>query len=401
MLKIGLIREEKIPADNRVAFTPEQCKWIRENKNIMVFVQPSETRCYKDGDYKSAGLEVQEDLSDCSVLFGIKEVPVAMLIPNKTYFFFSHTKKLQVNNQKLLQAIIRKKITLVDYECLLHEDGARLLGFGFFAGVVGAHNGMLAYGKRTGKFTLERVFELGNFEDLIHSYFKLKVPPVRIVVTGSGRVSNGIVEVMSLMGIKEVEPQDYQSSKKYTYPIYVHLKGGDLYQNRKTGKYEREEFHNYPEKYDCLFKNYVSNTDILMNGVYWDIDIPRLFELEDLKKESFKLQVIADISDDRHGSIPCNIGDATIENPVYGIDKLTGNKTAPYLPGSLDLMAVGNLPNELPKDASKYFGEQLNKYIIDDLDVASSAFIKNATIIKDGHLTSNFDYMKEYAGLSE
>jgi alanine dehydrogenase len=396
-MTIGLIREGKIPADSRVAFTPKQCKWIMGNKNIRIIVQKSPNRCYKDSEYLEEGIEIKEDLSECAILFGIKEIPLDMLMPGKTYFFFSHTKKMQSYNQHMLQAIIRKNITLVDYECLLHEDGARLLGFGFFAGVVGAHNGMLAYGKRTGLMDLKRVYQLKNLEELIHSYFELKVPAIKIAVTGSGRVSHGIIEVMNLLGIKEVEPAEYKSNQNFAYPVFVHLKGADLYKNKESGEYKREEFHANPEKYSCLFSDYISETDILMNGVYWDTGIPRLFEMEDMKKDSFRIQTIADITDDVHGSVPCNIGDSTIQNPVYGIDKFTGEKTDPYLPGSLDLMAVGNLPNELPRDASKYFGEQLIKYILDDLIIGESKIIYDATIVKDGKLTKQFSYMEEYA----
>ncbi|HSV10197.1 MAG TPA: hypothetical protein VLI68_05475, partial [Hanamia sp.] len=213
MLKIGLIREGKIPQDNRVALTPLQCKWLLENKHISIVVQSSPIRCYSDSEYINAGIEVKEDLGECDILFGIKEVPVDMLIEGKTYFIFSHTRKLQPYNQKLLQAIIAKKITLIDYECLEHEDGTRLIGFGFFAGVVGAHNGMMAYGNRSGSFSLERVYKKKNFQELIHTYFGLKLPLLKIAVTGSGRVAHGILEIMNLMEIHEAEPDEYKTTE--------------------------------------------------------------------------------------------------------------------------------------------------------------------------------------------
>ncbi len=398
MLKIGLIKEGKVPADNRVALTPEQCKWIQENMNLSIVVQHSESRCYKDKEYTNAGIEVKEDVSECDVLLGIKEVPVAMLIPEKTYFFFSHTKKMQAYNQHLLHGIISKKITLIDYECLEHDDGTRIIGFGFFAGVVGAHNGMMAYGNRTGNFSLSRVYKQKNFQQLIHTYFGLKLPIVKIAVTGSGRVAHGILEIMNLMEIHEVEPDEYVS-EKFSYPVYVHLKGADLYKHKLTGKYSRSEFHEHPENFVCLFKNYISETDILMNGVYWEERIPRLFEMEDMKQKDFNINTIADISDDHNGSVPCNIGDATLENPVYGINKLTGLVTEPYIAGSVDVMAVGNLPNELPRDASRYFGKQLIKYVLEDLINGGSKLLAHATIIKHGSLTLDYNYMKEYAGV--
>lgn len=398
MLKIGLIKEGKVPADNRVALTPQQCVWVQENLNIGIAVQHSEARCYQDKEYINAGIEVKEDLSDCNVLFGIKEVPVAMLIPEKTYFFFSHTKKMQVYNQNLLRSIIHNKITLIDYECLEHEDGTRIIGFGFFAGVVGAHNGMMAYGNRTGNFSLSRVYKQKNFQQLIHTYFGLKLPIVKIAVTGSGRVAHGILEIMNLMEIHEAEPDEY-INKKFAYPVYVHLKGVDLYKHKITGKYSRSEFHQRPENFDCLFSKYISETDILMNGVYWEKKVPRLFEMDDMKQGNFNINTIADISDDHNGSVPCNIGDATIENPVYGVNKITGLATEPYTDGSVDVMAVGNLPNELPRDASRYFGEQLIKYILEDLIKGGSKVMSDATIVKDGLLTVNYNYLKEYAGL--
>lgn len=395
-MKIGLIREGKIPQDNRVALTPLQCKWIQQNKNIEIVVQHSTTRCFSDEEYLKAGISVQEDLSDCEILFGIKEVPVEMLIPGKTYFFFSHTRKLQPYNQKLLQKIIQQKITLIDYECMEHPDGTRLIGFGFFAGVVGAHNGMMAYGNRTGAFHLERVYKKKNFQELIHTYFGLKLPLLKVVVTGSGRVAHGILEIMNLMEIHEAEPDEFKTTQ-FSYPVYVHLKGPDLYENKTTGKYNRREFHEHPENYRCLFYQYFTETDILLNGIYWYDKVPRLFELADMKKEDFRIKTIADISDDKNGSVPCNYGDNSMEDPIYGVNKFTNERTKPYLPDSIDIMAVGNLPNELPRDASRYFGEQLIKFVLDDLLKGGSLIIDEATIVREGRLTEHYQYMQKYA----
>ena len=397
MIRIGLIREGKIPADNRVALTPAQCKWILKNStDVQVIVQSSPDRCFSDREYLSAGAEVKDDMSDCDILFGIKEVPVTQLIPGKTYLFFSHTKKKQPHNQKLLRAIIDKKITLIDYECLEHEDGQRIIGFGFFAGVVGAHNGMMAYGNRTGLYKLDRVYKQRSFRELIHIYFGLRLPNVKIAITGSGRVAHGILEIMNLMEIHEVEPEDYLL-RRFSYPVYTQLKGPDLYQHKETGKYNREHFHEHPEEYNCKFLPYTEQTDILMNGVYWDKHAPRLFEKEHVKSEKFIIQTIADITDDVNGSVPINAGDQTIENPVYGVNKITLEKTDPYLADSIDIMAVGNLPNELPRDASRYFGEQLIKYLLEDIVGNGSAILDRATIVKDGNLTSHYEYLREYA----
>ena len=401
MLKIGLIREGKSPADNRVALTPAQCKWLHLNfDDVRVIAQHSDRRCYADKEYLQAGVEVKEDISECDVLLGIKEVPIDMLIGGKTYIFFSHTKKLQPHNQQLFKAILDKKITLIDYECLEHDDGTRIIGFGFFAGVVGAHNGMMAYGRRTGTFSLQRVGSVNSFQKLIHTYFGLKLPRVKIAVTGSGRVAHGVLEIMNLMGIHEVEPDEFLA-KEFSYPAYVHLKGADLYEHKETGKYNREDFHANPDNYNCKFGDYLSQTDILMNGVYWEQHIPRLFELGDIKNKNFRIQTIADITDDRNGSVPCNHGDASIEDPVYGVDRTSFEKTAPYLPNSTDIMAVGNLPNELPRDASRYFGEQLIKFVLDDIRKGGSTVIDKATIVKAGVLNASYEYMRAYAGLGK
>ena len=397
MVTIGLIKEGKIPADNRVALTPAQCKWIKKNDpRIFIKVERSESRCFIDDEYKRAGVELVNDLNDCDVILGIKEIPPAHLLKNKTYLFFSHTRKKQPYNQVLLQTILKNNCTLIDYECMEHEDGQRIIGFGFFAGIVGAHNGMMAYGKRTGSFDLDRVYKQKDFKELIHCYFGLKIPNIKIAVTGSGRVAHGILEVMNLMGIIEVEKEEY-IAKDFSYPVYVQLKGADLYAHKQTGKYNREHFHEHPEEYKCLFEAYVPHTDVLMNGIYWDVNVPRLFAADDVSKPDFRIQVIADVTDDSNGSVPINLGDQTIENPVYGVDRKTGQKTAPYLPGSIDVMAVGNLPNELPRDASKYFGEQLLKYILPDLLAGNSDIIERATIVKEGKLTERFAYLKDYA----
>ena len=396
-MKIGLIREGKTPADNRVALTPAQCKWIVLNRtDLKIIVQHSDTRCFSDKEYALAGAEVKEDISECDILLGIKEVPIDMLMEGKTYMFFSHTKKLQPYNQKLLQAIIAKKITLIDYECLEHLDGTRIIGFGFFAGVVGAHNGIMAYGKRTGAYNLDRVNSSKNFQHLVHTYFGLHLPNIKIAVTGSGRVAHGLLEVMNLLEVHEAEPDEFLQ-KKFTYPVYVHLKGSNLYERKDNKRYSRDDFHHHPENYDCKFKQYLSHTDILLNGVYWDKNIPRLFDNEDLKTEDFAIQTIADVTDDMYGSVPCNLGDSTIEEPVYGVSKTTLEKTAPYIKGSIDMMAVGNLPNELPRDASRYFGVQLLKHVLNDVINGNSEVIDRATIVNKGELTHHYAYMHSYA----
>ena len=400
MLVIGLIKEGKIPADNRVALTPAQCRWLLKNvPGCRIIVERSAVRCFSDAEYAHAGVELSDTLDACDLLLGIKEVPVDALLPGKTYLFFSHTRKQQPYNRALMQAMVQQQITLIDYECLEHDDGQRIIGFGFFAGVVGAHNGIMAYGNRTKQFNLGRVYQSKDYRELIHTYFGLKLPHIKIAITGSGRVAHGILEVMNLMDVQDVYPDEFLS-REFTYPVYVHLKGGDLYRHKQHSNYNRIHFHEHPEEYDCLFEQYTKQADILMNGVYWDKQVPRLFEWEALQDKAFRIQTIADITDDAGGSVPCNLGDGTIADPVYGVDKITGQKTAAYVESSVDVMAVGNLPNELPRDASRYFGEQLIKYVLNDMINGGSAMIERATILQKGKLTPWFDYLKEYAGVN-
>ena len=397
MLVIGLIKEGKIPADNRVALIPAQCRLLkRQVPGIKIIVQPCNHRCFTDEEYRKAGVNVQEDISECNLLLGIKEVPVNQLMEGKRYMFFSHTKKMQPHNQLQMQAMVEKKITLIDYECLEHSDGQRIIGFGFFAGIVGAHNGMYAYGKRTGAFDLCRVGECKTYKQLLHKYFGLKLPNIKIAVTGSGRVASGILEIMNLLGVVEVEQDEFQS-REFDYPAYVHLKGAALYEHKQTRKYNRDDFHNNPRKYRCKFNQFLSHTDILMNGVYWDKNVPRLFEWSDMLAHDFRIKTIADITDDKNGSVPCNLGDSTIENPVYGVDSISRQMIDPYQKSGIDIMAVGNLPNELPRDASRYFGQQLINYILDDILKGTSPIIERATILNEGELTEDYKYLEEYA----
>jgi saccharopine dehydrogenase (NAD+, L-lysine-forming) len=198
------------------------------------------------------------------------------------------------------------------------------------------------------------------------------------------------------MEVIEVEKEEYVS-RGFSYPVYVQLKGSDLYAHKKTGTYNREHFHSHASEYDCLFDQYIPHTDILMNGVYWDTHVPRLFKIGSVSEPNFRIQVIADITDDSNGSVPINLGDQSIEQPVYGVDRQQLVKTAPYLPTSVDVMAVGNLPNELPRDASKFFGEQLIKYILPDLLSGGSKIIDQATIVSNGALTPRFEYLSDYA----
>lgn len=399
MIRIGLIKEGKTPPDTRVALTPEQCAEIQKKLNISIIVEPSPDRCYSDEEYLNAGIQVSEDLSSCDVLLGVKEVPVNQLLEGKTYMFFSHTKKKQPYNKPLMQALIQKKIRLIDYECLTHADGQRILGFGYFAGLIGAHNGLLTYGKKFNLFHLRPAYTCRDFEEMVKQYKEVILPPVKIAITGSGKVAAGILEIMNQFDVESMEPQDFLNNR-FDYPVYTHLKGNELYARKDDNSFSRENFHRFPQDYKCLFGKYLSATDILMNGIYWTEEIPKLFEKEDVRRPGFNLKVISDITCDIDGSVPINLGASSISDPVYGIHKKNLEKAAPFQNTGdiVDIMAVDNLPNELPRDASESFGQHLRKFVLEELAKGDdSDIIARATICSNGRLTSYYEYLSDYA----
>ena len=396
---IGLIRERKSPPDERVPLTPKQCREIQEKyPGIKILVEPSPTRCYSDDEFRAEGIELSDDLSGCDILLGVKEVPADTLIPGKTYFFFSHTKKKQPYNQKLMQGLIKKGIRMIDYECLTHADEQRILGFGLYAGIVGAHNGILTYGKKHGLFNLPAAHKIKGYRELLSAYEKIKLPVMKIAVTGSGKVASGVIDIMTNLDIEPVEPEDF-FRHEFEYPVYAHFKGKALYARKDDRSFHRDDFHANPDQYSCLFPQYLSKTDILMNGIYWDKKVPRLFEKKDVHLSDFRLSVIADITCDIDGSVPINIGASTIADPVYGIDRKTLEKAAPFqnTKDVVDVMAVDNLPNELPRDASQYFGLHFEKYVLGELFKEKSEILERATICENGKLTSYYEYLADYA----
>lgn len=399
MITIGLIRERKNPPDKRVALTPRQCAHLQKKiAGLKIIAEPSPNRCFSDDEYRNEGIKVTEDLSRCDILMGIKEVPVDALIPGKTYLFFSHTKKKQPYNQKLMRALIKKHIRLIDYECLTHADEQRILGFGLYAGIVGAHNGLLTYGRKWGLFDLPKAHEVKSYTDLFAAYSQIRLPNIKIAMTGSGKVAAGILEVMTHFDVEQVEPEDYLTHE-YDYPVYTHLKGGNLYARKDNDLFSRDDFHAHPESYKCLFSKYIPQTDILMNGIYWDAGIARLFEKNDIRRHDWRIGVIADITCDVDGSVPINIGASTIPDPVYGINRKTIERDEPFSATKdiIDVMAVDNLPNELPRDAAQYFGAHFEKFVLRELLGGNSDIIKRATVCENGKLTPDYEYLADYA----
>ncbi|HXH19647.1 MAG TPA: NAD(P)-dependent oxidoreductase [Chitinophagales bacterium] len=396
-MKIGIIREGKIPPDSRVPLAPKQCRLLKEKyPEVEIKVQSSEIRCFSDREFREYGIPVVQDVSDCDILLGVKEVPLSQLIPNKTYLFFSHTIKKQPHNRKLLQEIIKKKIRLIDYECLTDEKGIRVIAFGRWAGIIGAHNGLYAWGRKTGKLSLKRVIAYKDFAELKEDYKRIIVPPLRIIITGDGRVASGAVEVMNLLRIKRVSPDDYLKHPFEGQAVYSQLSPKDIYTHTAGKPFELQDFFSHPQDYSCDFSKWYGSTDLMINAIYWDPRAPRYFSLEEMSRPDFKIKAIADISCDINGSVPATLRATTIAEPVMGYDPCTQKETLPFQPHTIDIMAIDNLPNELPRDASESFGEMMANVVIPELLKPRSEMIERATIAKDGALTKKFEYLRDY-----
>jgi hypothetical protein len=293
----------------------------------------------------------------------------------------------------LLKALLDKRITTIDFECLTDERGDRVIAFGRWAGIVGAHNGLMAYGQRTGTFHFPRIDAFRDFEELQAFLNSMKLPPVRIVMTGTGRVAHGVIEFLRACHVQPVDAATFLKERS-PHPVFTQLGSRDLYRRRSDGGFDREEFHRQPQLYESAFAPFLS-ADLLMNTMFWDARAPRLFELDAMRAPSFTIQTIADITCDVDGSVPATIRASTITDPVYGFDPVSGTETLPYAPGSIDIMAVDNLPNELPRDASQSFGEMFLAHVLPELQKPHSRMLEEATITRDGQLTERYRYLAE------
>ncbi len=395
-MKIGLAADHKTPPDICVALSPVQCaSAMQRYPGLQIVAQHSNDRTFTDEDYRKAGVEIQSELNDCDVILGIKEIPPAYLLPDKTYFFFSHTIKKQPHNRAMLQDIIRKNITLIDYEVLRWENNKRILGFGRFAGIVGTYNAFLTWGRKYNRFTLQPAWQCSDYSEVIRETAKIKLPPLKIVLTGGGRVANGALEMLRALEIRELTPAAFLF-EEFDKPVFVHLDSHQLYHRKDGQAWDTQHFYQNHHEYGSSFRPYFSVTDILINGIFWTADLPRLFEKGDTALPEFKISVIADISCDIDGSVPITVDATPIKDPVFGWDRREQKVCPPFTPHSIDVMAVSNLPNELPKDASQEFGEQFMGFILPELFESQSAILYRATIARNGHLTEQFAYLGDY-----
>lgn len=395
-MKIGIIKEYKSPPDKRVVFSPEKCvETLQKFPQVEFFVEKSDIRCFSDLEYEEMGLKVVTDLSNCDVLIGVKEVPIEKLIDNKKYFFFSHTIKKQPYNKKLLQQIIKKNIELFDHETIVDNNNNRLIGFGYYAGVIGAYNGLRAYGLKNHTFSIPKAIDLKDRQEFNSILKSLSIPNMKILLTGKGRVGSGTKEVLDFLKIKEVSAQDF-INETYNESVYVNI---DVLDYNYSDSIENtvSNFYNYPEKFRSTFSKFLSVSDIYFAGHYHNPKAPKLITLDDIKNPDFNVQVIADISCDIDGPIASTIRPSTIENPTYGFHKEKLVECDFLDENALAVMAVDNLPCELPRDSSEMFGEMFLKYVIPSFfNNDQDNILKNSKITSEGSLTDRFSYLSDY-----
>jgi len=398
-MKVGIIRENKVPIDRRVALTPEQCIEVREKfKGIEIFIQPSKIRCFDDIEYEKLGIGISENLSDCDILLGVKEVNTTDILEEKKYLIFSHTIKKQTYNRELLQEFLSKRSTLIDYEVLTNQQGIRIIGFGRFAGLVGAYSGLRAWGIRNKTFNLKPASQCNDLQEMLEQLQDIQLEPLKIAITGDGRVAGGVLEILDFLGVQRLSPEDYLQVVSPPVPVYTQLLPGDYV--RRKDDYEFDLFHFYlnPSMYQNTFLPFAASTNLLIASAYWDPKAPLLFTEEDTKSELFGISVISDITCDIDGSVPTTKRAATIDEPFYDYNPETGELEPPFTsPQNITIQAVDNLPCELPKDASEDFGRNLIDRVFPSLfGEDSEGIINRATITKDGKLVHRFSYLQDF-----
>ncbi len=398
-IKIGILRETKNPPDKRVALIPQQCVDVLEKfQEIELYVQPSDFRAFTNEEYKKAGIIMQEDLSHCDILIGIKEVAKEALLHSKSYIFFSHTAKKQAWNRNLLQTIIKNENTLIDYEYLTDKNNFRLVAFGRWAGMVGAYNGLIAFGLKKNLYTLKRAYQCHDYLELFSELEKVKLPPIKILISGGGRVANGAAEVLEAAEIKKVSPGAYLR-ETFDEAVYTQIDPWHYTHRKEDAKFDMDHFMRHPYEYESSFEPYTKITDLYLSSHYWDPRAPKLLTKELIAADDFKMSVVADITCDIGGSVESTIRVSTIAEPFYGLNKKTLQETEAFNSETLTVMSVDNLPGELPRDSSEDFGNKFIDVIFPHLlDGDQDEIIKRATIVSDGELTEKFKYLEDYVG---
>ena len=396
-MKFGIIKERKNPPDRRVVFSPNEVKTIQEQFPVVSFkVEPSDIRIFSDAEYQNLGIEVTDDLSDCEVLFGVKEVPVEALIPNKKYFFFSHTIKKQPYNQKLLQAVLEKNIELYDHETIVDAANKRLIGFGRYAGIVGAYNAIRAFGIKFELFKMPKASALKGRDALVQQVKRQIIPPIKIVVTGTGKVGSGVKEMLLAMKIKEVSVENFLT-KKFTQPVFTQIDVLEYNKRMDGQKFDTKDFYKNPSEYESDFERFTKVADIYISGHFHANAAPQILSQKMLQASDCAIKIVADVSCDVNGPIACTLRASTIEEPLYGYLPSENKEVDVFHPAAIVVMAVDNLPCELPKDASEGFGEMFTQHVIPAFfNNDADRILARAKMTENGVLTERFNYLHDY-----
>ncbi|MDX2362665.1 MAG: NAD(P)-dependent oxidoreductase [Crocinitomicaceae bacterium] len=401
---IGIIKEGKVPPDKRVPLTPKQCKHIESvYSNVKIIVQPSPVRAYKDQAYLDQGIEMSEDMSQCDIIMGVKEVNIEDLIPTKRFMFFSHTIKKQPYNRDLLRAVMDKNIQLIDYEALRNKTNKRIIGFGRYAGIVGCYNGFLTYGLKHKLYDLKAANACADRREVEEELKKVQLPAnTKIVLTGFGRVGHGAREILDQLPITEVTPDEFLS-KEFDHPVFTHLEVEDYYCRKDGGKYSKREFYTQPDLYESSFSRYLSHADMYIPCHYWSDKSDYIITRSDLKESNVRLSVVADISCDIDCAVACTIKPSTISDPIYGYNPATESEDNFMSEGVIAVMAVDNLPCELPLDASEDFGSELIKEVMPALlkEDTDKIIERGSETTLTGELSEYFEYLEAYVAGTE
>ena len=396
-MKFGIIKERKNPPDRRVVFSPKKLNEFQQKfPEALLKVEPSPIRVYSDVAYQKKGIEVTENMTDCDVLIGVKEVPIETLIPNKKYFFFSHTIKKQPYNRALIQAILSKNIELYDHETIVKENGMRLIGFGRYAGIVGAYNGFRAIGLKKNTFNLPKASTLESQQELISELNNIKLTNIKILLTGNGKVAYGAKEMLDAMSIIQVPVDEYLNTS-FQVPVYCLADVLDYNKRKDHQVLDNHDFYKYPENYESDFMRFAMVTDFFIAGHFYGNGAPYLFTREDAKSKDFNIQFVADISCDIDGPVASTIRSSTIADPIYGYNPITKSEVNYKDKDAIVVMAVDNLPCELPKDASEGFGELFLEHVIPAFfDNDKEGILERAKMTENGKLTDRFSYLQAY-----
>lgn len=398
-LKVGILRETKNPPDRRVPLTPPQIIALEElYPFVEFFIQPSDYRCYSNEEYEYLNIPLTEDLSDCDILMGVKEVDRRTFIPGKTYMFFAHVAKKQEQNREMFRDMAARGITLVDYEYLTTDKGERVVAFGRWAGIVGAYNALRARGIRTNRFKLKPAYQCRDLDEMWAGLRLIELKPdLKILVTGKGRVASGAMETLGVCNLVQVSPGDFLN-REFDVPVVCQMGPEHYVRHKDNRSYNYRHFLNHPSEYVSSFLPFTKVTDILITGHFWDPRSPAFFTRDDMKQSDFRLSVVADISCDIDGPVPSTLRATTISDPFYGYNPFLEKEEQAFTrPTNITVMSIDNLPGELPRDASHDFGVQLMRNALHDLFTnAASPMIKRASILQEGNLTPEFEYLKDY-----